>query len=141
MKKNQISTLEKVIKEMVSKEVTKQMKIVISEITNPAMGDAVDKVIGSAIPVNEATVSNSILNVKDPTLRKILMETQSSMGSEQEEYPTMGGSTYTSNRLPELSGNQMMQQETPEMPNFLKKAMSGHSAKVVKAMEKKHGTR
>ena len=41
MNKKQITTLKKLIKEMVSKEVAKQMQIVISEITNPPVKNTV----------------------------------------------------------------------------------------------------
>ena len=34
-----------------------------------------------------------------------------------------------------------MKSADPNLPDFMKKAMSGHSAKVVKAIEKKHGSR
>ena len=57
-----------------------------------------------------------------------------------DEYPTMGGKTYTSQDMNTLAAPQQMQ-VSDDTPDFLKKAMSGHSAKVVKAIETKHGTR
>ena len=53
----------------------------------------------------------------------------------------MGGGAYTSERVSELASGKNMQPADPNMPDFMKKAMSGHSAKVVKAIEKKHGSR
>ena len=134
MKQNQITALKKIIKEMVSKEVAKQMQIVISEITNPPVQNTVDEIVGS--PEKKPTI-----NVKDPVLNKILNETEGGIQGGQEAYPTMGGGAYTSDRMAEVAGATPTGQPTGNMPDFMKKAMSGHSAKVVKAIEKKHGTR
>jgi len=48
--------------------------------------------------------------------------------------------SYTTERMGEIAGGAPMQ-PTGDMPDFMKKAMSGHSAKVVKAIENKHGTK
>jgi len=134
MKHNQITALKKIIKEMVSKEVAKQMQIVISEITNPPVQNTVDEIVSS--PEKKPAI-----NVKDPVLNKILNETEGGIQGGQEAYPTMGGGAYTSDRMTEVAGATPTGQPTGNMPDFMKKAMSGHSAKVVKAIEKKHGSR
>tara|TARA_B100000902_G_C26596352_1_gene568291 strand:- start:15 stop:419 length:405 start_codon:yes stop_codon:yes gene_type:complete len=134
MKQNQITALKKIIKEMVSKEVAKQMQIVISEITNPPVQNTVDEIVSS--PEKKPAI-----NVKDPVLNKILNETEGGIQGGQEAYPTMGGGAYTSDRMTEVAGVTPTGQPTGNMPDFMKKAMSGHSAKVVKAIEKKHGSR
>jgi len=80
---------------------------------------------------------------KDPTINKLLNETQGGI-SQDGGYSTMGGGAYTTNRMAELTGgkpNSVNQASMEGMPDFMKKAMSGHSAKIVKAMEAKNGTR
>tara|TARA_B100000131_G_scaffold318750_1_gene363248 strand:- start:495 stop:902 length:408 start_codon:yes stop_codon:yes gene_type:complete len=133
MKPNTITALKKVVQEMVQKEVAKQINIVVNEITNPT--------------VSEADTANNYTNpkpeskqlAKDPVLNKILNETQGGiMGND--EYPTMGGKTYTSQDMNTLVAPQQIQ-VSDDTPDFMKKAMSGHSAKVVKAIESKHGTK
>lgn len=131
MKANTMIALKKVIAEMVSKEVAKQIQIVIKEITSPAPSQS------SSQPVNEK------IRVKDPILNKILNETQGGLPADATEpYPTMGGGAYTSDRAGEIAiGNMGSAQSMSDMPEFMKKAMSGHSAKVVKAIETKKGTK
>jgi len=124
MKANTLMALKTIIKETVEKEVAKQIQIVIKEITDPA--------------TNPKSAQETI-NVKDPVLKKILEETQG--GLPTDEYPTMGGGTYTSDRTHELGMGSPAQMQDPNMPDFMKKAMSGHSAKVVDAIGKKHGTK
>tara|TARA_B100000902_G_scaffold37101_1_gene44380 strand:+ start:3621 stop:4025 length:405 start_codon:yes stop_codon:yes gene_type:complete len=134
MKQSTISALKKIIEEAVQKEVAKQIKIVVQEIVNPP------------IPTNNVE-SNALvedkpkINVKDPVLNQILNETEGGIQAAQEPYPTMGGGAYTSDRMTEVAGVTPTGQPTGNMPDFMKKAMSGHSAKVVKAIEKKHGSR
>ena len=133
MKKNTIMALKKIIKETVEKEVARQMQIVIKEITNP-------QATQHSKPKEVQTPTQPI-SVKDPVLNKILAETQGGIPSEQAPYPTMGGGAYTTQHTNQLGGGINMQQTDPNMPDFMKKAMSGHSAKVVKAIENKHGTK
>ena len=134
MKQNTITALKKIIEEAVQKEVARQIKIVVQEIVNPST------------PVNEVETRSVVedkakINVKDPVLNKILNETEGGIQGGQEAYPTMGGGAYTSERVSELASAKNMQPADTNMPDFMKKAMSGHSAKVVKAIEKKHGSR
>jgi hypothetical protein len=143
MKANVIMALKKIVKEMVEKEVAKQINIVIKEMKEPTISEAdvADHYTGPE-PDNRQLA-------QDPVLNKILNETQGgiSSGEEFETYPTMGGGAIdspekfyeqqavldsTTSNTPQASGN---------TPDFMIKAMSGHSAKVVKAIEKKHGTR
>tara|TARA_B100000085_G_C18278029_1_gene404996 strand:+ start:192 stop:596 length:405 start_codon:yes stop_codon:yes gene_type:complete len=134
MKQSTISALKKIIEEAVQKEVAKQIKIVVQEIVNPST--PTNNV--ETVPVVE---DKPKINVKDPVLNQILNETEGGIQGGQEAYPTMGGGAYTSERVSELAGGMNMQPADPNMPDFMKKAMSGHSAKVVKAIEKKHGSR
>ena len=107
MKQKQVDMLKTLIKEMVSKEVAKQIKYVINEITNPPLPKKEELVAAKPEPTTKPEIS-----IKDnPVLEKVLNETPQQM------------------------------QVSDDTPDFLKKAMSGHSAKVVKAIETKHGTR
>ena len=135
MKQKQVDMLKTLIKEMVSKEVAKQIKYVINEITNPPLPKKEELVAAKPAPTTKPEIS-----IKDnPVLEKVLNETQGGiMGND--EYPTMGGKTYTSQDMNTLAAPRQMQ-VSDDTPDFLKKAMSGHSAKVVKAIETKHGTR
>lgn len=124
MKQNTITALKKVIAEMVSKEVAKQIKYVVKEMTAPTA---------------ETKPVENTLNVKDPVLNKILNETQGGIPSDTDAYPTMGGGTYTTENMGQLTNAPA--QPAGKVPDFMQKAMSGHSAKVVKAIENKHGTK
>jgi len=134
MKQSTISALKKIIEEAVQKEVAKQIKIVVQEIVNPPIPT-------NNVESNPLVEDKPKINVKDPVLNQILNETEGGIQAAQEPYPTMGGGAYTSDRMTEVAGVTPTGQPTGNMPDFMKKAMSGHSAKVVKAIEKKHGTR
>jgi|LWDU01.1.fsa_nt_gi hypothetical protein len=145
MKANTIMALKKVVKEMVEKEVAKQINIVIEEMRNPAViseADAADHYTGNE-PSNQQLA-------KDPVLNKILNETKGgiSTGEEFEAYPTMGGGAidspekfYEQKAVLETAATGAERTFSSDTPDFIKKAFSGHSAKVVKAIEKKHGIR
>ena len=134
MKQSTISALKKIIEEAVQKEVAKQIKIVVQEIVNPSTPS-------TNVETRPVVEDKPKINVKDPVLNQILNETEGGIQGGQEAYPTMGGGAYTSERVNELASGMNMQPADPNMPDFMKKAMSGHSAKVVKAIEKKHGSR
>ena len=134
MKQNTIAALKKRIEEAVQKEVAKQIKIVVQEIVNPSTPS-------TNVETRPVVEDKPKINVKDPVLNQILNETEGGIQGGQEAYPTMGGGAYTSERVNELASGMNMQPADPNMPDFMKKAMSGHSAKVVKAIEKKHGSR
>jgi hypothetical protein len=137
MKQNTITALKSIIKKTVTKEVARQMKIVIDEITKPKTSE-----VSTADYYTGPEPENQQL-AKDPVLNKILNETKGGIQGDTgtEPYPTMGGSAYTSDRMTEVAGSTPAGQPIGDMPDFMKKAMSGHSAKVVKAIEKKHGSR
>ena len=133
MKANTIMALKKVVKEMVSREVAKQIKIVVAEITNPTISEV------DAVDHNTTPKSQKQQLAKDPVLNKILNETMGGIPTDT-EYPTMGGGAYTSDKIGEITGG-VATQSTVDIPDFMKKAMSGQSAKVIKAIEDKHGTK
>ena len=138
MKANTITVLKKIVKEAVEKEVARQIKVVIQEIVNPTPQDNSQLTIEDNVPSYMEEPKEEKQLAKDPVLNKILNETQG--GISAEPMPTMGGGTYTTERMGEIAGGAPVQ-PTGDMPDFMKKAMSGHSAKVVKAIEKKHGTK
>ena len=51
---------------------------------------------------------------KNPALNKILNETVGGVPQGDSEYPTMGGGTYTSDRVHELMGGNPMMKNTPQ---------------------------
>ena len=138
MKANTITVLKKIVKEAVEKEVARQIKVVIQEIVNPTPQDNSQLTIEDNVPSYMEEPKEEKQLAKDPVLNKILNETQGGIAAEP--MPTMGGGTYTTERMGEIAGGSPMQ-PTGDVPDFMKKAMSGHSAKVVKAIEKKHGTK
>ena len=127
MKANVITALKKVVKEMVEKEVAKQINIVVSEITNPTVTsetDAADHYTGPAPETRHLA--------KDPILNKILNETQGGISNSPVSMPSISQ---------EMTGEPAIANEKIQVPDFMQKAMSGHSAKVVKEIENKHGTK
>ena len=138
MKANTITVLKKIVKEAVEKEVARQIKVVIQEIVNPTPQDNSQLTIEDNVPSYMEEPKEEKQLAKDPVLNKILNETQGGIAAEP--MPTMGGGTYTTERMGEIAGGAPVQ-PTGDMPDFMKKAMSGHSAQVVKAIEKKHGTK
>tara|TARA_X000001036_G_C20216538_1_gene618008 strand:+ start:48 stop:482 length:435 start_codon:yes stop_codon:yes gene_type:complete len=142
MKANTIMALKKIIKETVEKEVAKQMQLVIKEITAPAVDNIPEMVIEDNLPTYMQEPADEKQLAKDPVLNKILNETQGGIPADAaNEYPTMGGKPYTTDNTHQLGMGSQAQMQDPNMPDFMKKAMSGHSAKVVKAIGKKHGTK
>ena len=138
MKANTITVLKKIVKEAVEKEVARQIKVVVEELVNPTQPSNGQVMQEDNVPSYMQEPKEQKQLAKDPVLNKILNETQG--GISGEPMPTMGGGTYTTERMGEIAGGAPMQ-PTGDMPDFMKKAMSGHSAKVVKAIEKKHGTK
>jgi len=132
--KKVIQALQLIIREEVRKEVKKQVKSIIGELNKP------EPIQASYMAESEEMVSNGVdLNVKDPVLNKILSETKGGIANGQEEWPTMGGGPI--NSIAQMNNVQPQQQIDPSLMqhDFMKKAMSGHSAKVVKAIEAKKG--
>ena len=138
MKANTILALKKIIKETVEKEVAKQIKVVVQEIVNPTPPSNGKIELEDKLPSYMQEPKEDRQLAKDPVLNKILNETQG--GISAEPTPTMGGGAYTTQNMGQIA-SPAPTQPTADMPDFMKKAMSGHSAKIVKAIEKKHGTK
>ena len=91
--------LVKIIQEVVRKEVKKEVqKIFIKEETTPLLQDMVVK--------KPKFKKEEFSYTSNKTLNKVLNETVglSKKGKQFEEYPTLGGETFDSNRMTELLG-------------------------------------
>jgi len=139
MKSNKLVSL---IKEVVKQEVKKQVtNILINETNIPKVKPVVKK--------RKVEKKNYTDN---PTLNKILNET----ANQQEDYPTMGGGTFDSNRMTELlgygsgMGNDEVKREVaaastlqsaginPDAaPEHLKNALTRDYTDLIKAIDKK----
>ena len=89
--------LVKIIQEVVRKEVQKEVqKIFIKEETSSKLKDIVPEVL----ELKEETYFT-----KNKTLNKVLNETKGGIPTQgTEEYPTLGGGTFDTNRMQELLG-------------------------------------
>ena len=149
MNKDTTKALKTIIKKLVAEEVSKQIKYVVKELTDPtpAISSSKSKLIEEFGPVNEDTpkYSETKKYTDDPVLNEVLNKTQGGIAQDKpgfEEYPTMGGGAVDSvDKMVGMQSSMAPMETQGNMPDFMKKAMSGHSAKVVKAIEEKHGTR
>ena len=141
MKKDTTKLLKGIIKKMVSEEVSKQIKYVIKEMTDPA--PVIDYLDDEDY---QPKYTETKKYTDDPILNEILNNTEGSISQDVpagfEEYPTLGGGAVNSvEKLAGMQSSMQPAQDTTGMPDFMKKAFSGHSAKVVNAIDEKHGTR
>ena len=139
MKSNKLVSL---IKEVVKQEVKKQITDILINETN----------IPKVKPVVKKRKVEKKNYTDNPTLNKILNET----ANQQEEYPTMGGGTFDSNRMTELlgygsgMGNDEVKREVaaastlqsaginPDAaPEHLKNALTRDYTDLIKAIDKK----
>jgi len=139
MKSNKLVSL---IKEVVKQEVKKQITDILINETN----------IPKVKPVVKKRKVEKKNYTDNPTLNKILNET----ANQQEDYPTMGGGTFDSNRMTELlgygsgMGNDEVKREVaaastlqsagmnPEAaPEHLKNALTRDYTDLIKAIDKK----
>ena len=139
MKSNKLVSL---IKEVVKQEVKKQITDILINETN----------IPKVKPVVKKRKVEKKNYTDNPTLNKILNET----ANQQEDYPTMGGGTFDSNRMTELlgygsgAGNDEVKREVaaastlqsagmnPEAaPEHLKNALTRDYSGLIKAIDKK----
>ena len=132
------------IKEVVKQEVKKQITDILINETN----------IPKVKPVVKKRKVEKRNYTDNPTLNKILNET----ANQQEDYPTMGGGTFDSNRMTELlgygsgAGNDEVKREvaaastlqsagmTPDTaPEHLTNALTRDYSGLMKAIDKKKG--
>ncbi len=128
-----VNAIHRLIKEEVQKQLEEKLKN-----SDYSEADAADYYTGQESETMQTFA-------KDPMINKLLNETAGL--TQTGDYSTMGGGAYTTSRMAELTGgrpnsvNQASMESFEGMPDFMKKAMSGESAKIVKAMEAKNGTR
>ena len=139
MKSNKLVSL---IKEVVKQEVKKQITDILINETN----------IPKVKPVVKKRKVEKKNYTDNPTLNKILNET----ANQQEDYPTLGGDTFDSNRMTELlgygsgAGNDEVKREVaaastlqsaginPDAaPEHLKNALTRDYTDLIKAIDKK----
>ena len=139
MKSNKLVSL---IKEVVKQEVKKQITDILINETN----------IPKVKPVVKKRKVEKRNYTDNPTLNKILNET----ANQQEDYPTLGGDTFDSNRMTELlgygsgMGNKEVKREVaaastlqsaginPDAaPEHLKNALTRDYTDLIKAIDKK----
>ena len=139
-----IKALQVIIKEEVRKQVTKELKRILEskkkvsktkKMPQPSYIAEAERLIQDDIELVDETPKNL---AKDPVLNKVLNETKGGIPKDS-SIPTLGGGTMTTQNMGQLAGGSVPMQQDPNMPDFMKKAMSGHSAKVVKAVNKKAG--
>jgi hypothetical protein len=92
--------LVKIIREVVRREVQKEVKkIFIKEEASPTLSEVLPEVTKPVTsPKNDVKYSNN------ETINNILNETAGLSKSQRDEYPTMSGGAFDSNRMSELMG-------------------------------------
>ena len=142
MKRSTINALKSVIKKMIKEEVKNQLNQ--SENKQFVPDEGVDRDYYSG----PESVETKNKYVKDPVLNKILNETkggiQGDAGAGMEPYPTIGGGvTDTQEKFFQQTGKAPIGNvgSQGDMPDFMKKAMSGHYKDVIDKVEEKRGTR
>ena len=92
--------LVKIIREVVRREVQKEVKkIFIKEEASPTLSEVLPEVTKPVTsPKNDVKYSNN------ETINNILNETAGLSKSQREEYPTMSGGAFDTNRMSELMG-------------------------------------
>ena len=92
--------LVKIIREVVRREVQKEVKkIFIKEEASPTLSEVLPEVTE---PVTSP--KKDVKYSKDETINNILNETAGLSKSQRDEYPTMSGGTFDTNRMSELMG-------------------------------------
>lgn len=92
--------LVKIIQEAVRREVKKEVKkIFIKEEASPTLSEVLPEVTE---PVTSP--KKDVKYSKDETINNILNETAGLSKSQRDEYPTMSGGTFDTNRMSELMG-------------------------------------
>ena len=92
--------LVKIIREVVRREVQKEVKkIFIKEEASPTLSEVLPEVTE---PVTSP--KKDVKYSKDETINNILNETAGLSKSQKDEYPTMSGGTFDTNRMSELMG-------------------------------------
>jgi hypothetical protein len=144
--------LVKIIREVVRKEVQKEVqKIFIKEETSLRLEDIVPKIKNS---VSKVSSKKEVKYTKNQELNKVLNETVALSKKEHtEEYPTLGGDTFDTNRMQELLGYgkseevkrdmvavdtlQKAGKSVDEVPEHITNALTRDYSDLIKAMNNK----
>ena len=144
--------LVKIIREVVRKEVQKEVqKIFIKEETSLMLEDIVPKIKNS---VSKVSSKKEVNYTKNQALNKVLNETVALSKKEPtEEYPTLGGGTFDTNRMQELLGYgkseevkrdmvavdtlQKAGKSVDEVPEHITNALTRDYSDLIKAMDNK----
>jgi hypothetical protein len=139
MKQSTMNALKSVIKKMIKEEVKNQL----NQIENEQHEEPADDADWYQGPDEHHEV---VKYADDPVLNKILNETKGGIQGDtgMEPYPTMtGGVTDTQEKFFQQTGKAPIGNigSQADMPNFMKKAMSGHYKEVIDKVEETRGTR
>ena len=144
--------LVKIIQEVVRREVQKEVqKIFIKEETSSRLGDIIPEIKKS---VPKVSSEKEVKYSKNQALNKVLNETVALSKKEPtEEYPTLGGGTFDTNRMTELLGYgkpeevkrdmvavdtlQRAGKSVDEVPEHITNALTRDYSDLMKAMGKK----
>jgi len=142
--------LVKIIREVVRREVQKEVqKIFIKEETSPKLQNIVSE-------IKESSVTPSKTYTKNEALNKVLNETVAlSKKQPIEEYPTLGGGGFDTNRMTELLGYSKPEEAkrdmvaidtmkkagvtTEQVPEAVTNALTRDYSELMKALDKKKG--
>ena len=142
--------LVKIIREVVRREVQKEVqKIFIKEETSPKLQNIVSE-------IKEPSVTPSKTYTKNEALNKVLNETVAlSKKQPTEEYPTLGGGGFDTNRMTELLGYSKPEEAkrdmvaidtmkkagvtTEQVPEAVTNALTRDYSELMKALDKKKG--
>ena len=142
--------LVKIIREVVRREVQKEVqKIFIKEETSPKLQNIVSE-------IKEPSVTPSKTYTKNEALNKVLNETVAlSKKQPIEEYPTLGGGGFDTNRMTELLGYSKPEEAkrdmvaidtmkkagvtTEQVPEAVTNALTRDYSELMKALDKKKG--
>ena len=142
--------LVKIIREVVRREVQKEVKkIFIKEETSPKLQNIVSE-------IKESSVTPSKTYTKNEALNKVLNETVAlSKKQPTEEYPTLGGGGFDTNRMTELLGYSKPEEAkrdmvaidtmkkagvtTEQVPEAVTNALTRDYSELMKALDKKKG--
>ena len=131
--------LVKIIREVVRREVQKEVqKIFIKEETSSRLGDIIPEIKKS---VPKVSSEKEVKYSKNQALNKVLNETVALSKKEPtEEYPTLGGGTFDTNRMTELLGYDTLQKagkSIDDVPEHVTNALTRDYSGLMKAMNKK----
>ena len=143
--------LVKIIQEAVRREVKKEIqKIFIKEESSPTLEEVIPKVTKQV-----SSTKKEVKYSKDETINNILNETIGLSKSQQDEYPTVTGKAFDTNRMAELMGYSQPEEvqrdmvavdtmkkagvNSEQVPEHVTNALTRDYSDLMKAMNNKKG--